>query len=672
MPNLRGAVLAVTALSILATTATASAAVVPRVPDSELSRKAEKLDSHLAEVVQAVEGGGKALAVRRALSMPPLEVEGDAIRVVVEAATAPERSAARIRASGADVEAEHANLIQALVPVDRLAEIAADASVAYLRLPYRPLLLGDAPVPGQGVTATGASSWHSAGVTGSGVRVAVIDGGFAGASAARTNGDLGPYVAVDFCRGGWATEDDHGTAVAEIVHEMAPAAALHLICVGTEVELGQAKEYVKAQQIPVVNTSLGWTTPSRGDGTGGPATANGIVADARAHGVFWATSAGNYGQKHWGGAFSDPDGDRWHNFSGADEGNPIVLGPYGQSCIHLRWDSWPTTAVDVDLYLATGSGTVVAASESAQTGSQSPSERLCYQNPLASSLPLYVFIKWFSGPLPPRMDLLSPDRQLGYAVASSSLIDPATSPAAVTVGAVCWQNNALEPYSSRGPTIDGRTKPDIVAPAAVSGWTYGSFLSCADGSGFRGTSASSPHLAGAAALVKQRNPAAGASEIQAFLESRAIDLGAPGKDSDFGSGALAMGPVPSPPPPPPPTAPPPPPPTAPPSPPPTPPDTIAPQVQAFAASGQRGRLVKLRYRLVEAAGRTSEEIRVFRGSRRIARFWTDMAPIKSGATYYTTWRIPRRIQPPLAFCVRATDPSANVGGWSCARIRIRS
>ena len=41
----------------------------------------------------------------------------------------------------------------------------------------------------------------------------------------------------------------------EIVHEVAPGAQLYLICVNSEVTLGQAKDYVKANGIRIVNTS---------------------------------------------------------------------------------------------------------------------------------------------------------------------------------------------------------------------------------------------------------------------------------------------------------------------------------------------------------------------------------------------------------------------------------
>jgi hypothetical protein len=83
-------------------------------------------------------------------------------------------------------------------------------------------------------------------------------------------------------------------------------------------------------------------------------------------------------------------------------------------------------------------------------------------------------------------------------------------------------------------------KPDLVGPDSVSSFTFGPFSGCG-ASGFAGTSAATPHVAAAAALVKQANPAFGPDELQSYLESHAVDLGPAGKDADFGSGALSLG-----------------------------------------------------------------------------------------------------------------------------------
>jgi subtilisin family serine protease len=126
--------------------------------------------------------------------------------------------------------------------------------------------------------------------------------------------------------------------------------------------------------------------------------------------------------------------------------------------------------------------------------------------------------------------------RLEYATVGRSITDPAAAPGALAVGAICWQSTGLEFYSSQGPTVDGRMKPDLVAPDSVSSSTYGQFTRCG-GSGFAGTSAAAPHVAGAAALVEQRLPSFKAAELRAYLIAHAGDLGAPGAD-DAGAGRL--------------------------------------------------------------------------------------------------------------------------------------
>ena len=58
----------------------------------------------------------------------------------------------------------------------------------------------------------------------------------------------------------------------------------------------------------------------------------------------------------------------------------------------------------------------------------------------------------------PRLDFVTnpiPPPYLQYQSAAGSIGDPASSPSAFAVGALCWQNNALEGYSSQGPTSTG-------------------------------------------------------------------------------------------------------------------------------------------------------------------------------------------------------------------------
>lgn len=468
-------------------------------------------------------------------------LRGEKLRVAIETVgneVLSVRSA--IAAAGGDFDREYAGVIEAFVPAAALEGLARNPRVRYVG---RTALVNPDATGDEGVAASNAAAWQGAGVDGSGVKVAIIDLGFIGYTNAQATGDLpGSVVTQDFGCGGVATITDHGTAVASIVYKMAPAAELFLICVATLAGLGQAKDYAIANGIRIVNHSVSWYNTSRGDGTGAASSADGIAAAARAAGILWVNAAGNAAQRHWSGLFTDVDADGFHEFVSSDEvnGHLIALGAGVEHCAALKWDSWPTTTFDLDFYLVRLSDLVfVAGSERAQTGTQTPVETFCYTNPGPTQMFGLVVFK-FSGPAVfPRLDIFSLEKTLEYQVAAGSVTEPASSPAAMAVGAICSQSSALQPYSSQGPTIDGRTKPDIAGQDATSSVVFGAASSCS--TGFTGTSAGAPHAAGAAALALQANPTFTVSALQSFLEGRAVDLGVAGKDNLYGFGKLWLG-----------------------------------------------------------------------------------------------------------------------------------
>jgi len=120
---------------------------------------------------------------------------------------------------------------------------------------------------------------------------------------------------------------------------------------------------------------------------------------------------------------------------------------------------------------------------------------------------------------------------------------PAAARKVVTVGA-SDKYDLLAWFSSRGPTVDFRVKPDVVAPG-VKIWAAlarGSYIEYSanqsripaidvDGDGrydyvmLSGTSMATPHVSGVAALLKQLNPDLTPEEVKNILISTAKDLG---------------------------------------------------------------------------------------------------------------------------------------------------
>jgi subtilisin family serine protease len=460
------------------------------------------------------------------------------VRVIVAAREGQaDAAAAAVQAVGGVVETRYESLVQARVAPTLLQMLAADPAVRWLRAPER---VEPMAVSGEGVSASAASVWHSAGLRGAGARVAIIDFGFAGYTDRQASGDLpASLTTTNFCADGFTTRTKHGTSVAEIVHEMAPDAQLVLICAETIPETGNAKDYVKQHGITIVNSSVG-DNYGRGDGSPLPGTRAEIVADAAASGILWVNAAGNSGDTHWSGAFVDSNADKLHEFTGIDVFDDVTIYPGESLCVTLRWDSWPTSADDFDLLLWDfASADIVASSMNRQGQAFPPIEGLCTTYSGSGSASAALVIARFAGSGSPRFDLFydgydTPE----YVVSAGSIAEPATSPNVLAVGAICWQSDSLQPYSSQGPNIAGLTKPDIAGVDAVSSATYGPASGCSGG--FTGTSASSPHVAGAAALWKGMGPSLGLSDLRSRLLGSTVDLGVSGADNLFGAGKLRM------------------------------------------------------------------------------------------------------------------------------------
>ena len=456
--------------------------------------------------------------------------------------------------------------IQAWLPVTVVRQIADLPAVHMIRRPDEALLLEQTLGTGsttEALNAMNATAWHASGQIGAGVRVGVIDTGFMGYAALRGT-DLPTTVTTrNFVDGESPSQVDgttqHGTACAEIVYDVAPGAQLYLAKVSTDIDLQEAVQWLESENVDIISTSLTWYNVTPGDGTGEFAD---LVQDARNHGILWVTAAGNDREDHWGGPYTDTNGDGLHEFNGNWVncfGPENSLGqcypiPANETLrVFLRWDDWTQVTQDFDLYLVRYNGStwdIIGSSTDAQEGrpGQRPTEYATAVTYGAATA--YGFsIQRYDSTRTVNFELFAPkSRGLIVRLPARSLGNLADAPKAITVAAVdVFDPYPQETYSSEGPTngpggtaTGGIVKPEIAAYANVSVEGYGT-------RGFNGTSAATPHVAGAAALVWGLYPAFTPAQVQAFLESRAVDMGATGQDTIYGAGRLHLG-VPSPPP----------------------------------------------------------------------------------------------------------------------------
>ncbi|UUN25022.1 S8 family peptidase [Streptomyces sp. FIT100] len=160
-----------------------------------------------------------------------------------------------------------------------------------------------------------------------------------------------------------------------------------------------------------------------------------------------------------------------------------------------------------------------------------------------------------SDPLSQAVETLSADGGPLFVVAAGNdgaprtIGSPAAAPSALTVGSVT-KDGAMSSFSSRGPALaDGGVKPEITAPgsAITAARAAGTLDSAADSAFYAtisGTSMATPHVSGAAAILKQRHPDWDARQLKAALVASADPVdGAGVYDQGAGSvdvpGALA-------------------------------------------------------------------------------------------------------------------------------------
>ena len=410
-------------------------------------------------------------------------------------------------------------------------------------------------ITGNGPAAHGSPAWNQAGYRGQGIKVGIIDDGFEGFSGLMGTelpqsvearcypiGSDTPTNEIADCD--W--DAVHGTAVAESVMDIAPEVSLYIANVDTPDDVQAAVEWMIDQEVHVINHSMGWPFDGPGDGTSQYTWGTLRSVDrAVEEGIVWVNSAGNEGGAAW---FKRNPSYATMTISGEDVRvilfyeDYVGTGFHAGSLLQLRWeDSWQSAASDLALFIIEdpvgnpNSGTWV---NNRQQGNNGDIPRELFAGEGIDA----VFIAHLGGEEPDWVQLVSwePFGLGGLPTdisSSGSISNPAESanPGMLTVGAAPWDDvDSIEDFSSRGPTPDGRIKPDMVGADCGDTAAYGDEHFC-------GTSQASPHVAGMAALVRQRFPDYSPEQVVSYLKDNAQQgINNPDPNNTWGHGFIVL------------------------------------------------------------------------------------------------------------------------------------
>jgi hypothetical protein len=469
------------------------------------------------------------------------------VLVVVDGPQRLEGLRTAIAAAGGRVVEARGRLAVAEVPRRSLIPLAAVPGVQRIR----PAAMDAVPAQlvSQGVPMVGADLWQQFGLTGSGVKVGIIEPGSVSGFAQidRLLGTELPTTTQFRCYTAPATvssdpavcaqsSESHGTSVAETVADVAPGAQLFLANPITILDTLTTIDWMAANGVRIINASYGATGfEGPGDGTSPyPDSDYAPVEYAAQRGILWVNSAGNAGDATWSGPFvEDPVATGWLDFAPSFSGNRVTLTAGQEVFVALRWsDSWLAPQADYGLYLFPAGGTEsIAGADETQEPGVPPTEFLDFTAPASGTYEIAVYHN--GGPTPPLQMVVTGlvgNQALQFRTATPSLLPPTDSanPAELTVGAVRFDRpTVLESYSSTGPTADGRIKPDLVAPDCATTTLETTFC---------GTSQAAPYAAGVAALLMEAfpGPLSTPTALASAMRGLALPLGFPNPRSGYG------------------------------------------------------------------------------------------------------------------------------------------
>jgi hypothetical protein len=440
-------------------------------------------------------------------------------------------------------------------------------------------------------------------VEGSGVKVGVLSDSFdqdpftpTGAAEDVASGDLPgpgnpcghttPVEVLDDTESG----ADEGRAMAQIVHDLAPGAALSFATAFTgELEFADnIRALANAGASVLVDDVSYFEEPFFQEGPVGVA-----VSDVTAgNDVAYFSSAGNDnlidGEGNDIGSWEAPE----YRDSGAcpativafsefleEEGelglNPSHCmdfdpggGPADQTfritveagellILDLQWaEPWEGVTSDLDAFLLNSANELVAGSAAINEESQRPLEIFVWENESNAAVPVRLVINRFEGSsTTPRLKFILLQNGGGvedteYTEPSSDIFGPTIfghngGEKAMSIGAIRYDTTTEpERFSSRGPVTHYfepvkeigpaaplgsplvLAKPDVVATNGGANTFFGVCVPSPTAWRFFGTSAAAPHASAVAAVAREAEPAANAAEVEEAQREAAVPVGA--------------------------------------------------------------------------------------------------------------------------------------------------
>ncbi len=480
---------------------------------------------------------------------------------------------------------EDLKLIQGWLPYENLEEAAEAGFVVKVAPPsYAHTRAGSLTTQGDAVLGSDDVR-NILGFDGTGVKIGVISDGVDSLAMSQATGDLPGFVDV----GSNANGGDEGTAMLEIIHDIAPGADLAFYTAfPTSMNFLNAITFFMNNGVDIIVDDVGFLTqPYFQDGELAQAAQNAVD-----NGIIFVSAAGNDAQRHYQAFYIDDGGldpdDDLHNFGAAAGGSSDVGMTYeipggGLAAFFLQWsDPFGSSSNDYDLFIVDSfSGDILDSGTNPQNGNDDPFEFAIVENDGFGSLLVEIIISKFSGtPQTLEMNFNLDGDLTEFNVPEDAIFGHPAAPGVLATAAFDWKTpNTIESFSSHGPSsiispsdatistraaiTELRQKPEFSAPDGVS-TTVPGFTT------FFGTSAAAPHAAAVAALVleaiefTESNATLGDTtiakrqvvEVKNALTSTAVDLGQPGFDNISGFGrinafaavqsVLAAGPTPTP------------------------------------------------------------------------------------------------------------------------------